>query len=209
MLTRQALWVPVAKHNPAFVERLHGFLQNNPFTSLNVAAVGLKLEDIRVALEPDARDPNKMITPLMAFPVQVSATACDCVLDHQQKDQQPQLNLGFATAICDSFNTFHVMERLLPALNMHVSINIESHCMRNLREGEKFVVVSTIDKIGKRIAYCKANFLVEPTDPVPTEVIQRERNIKTLAELQKALMNYENTFSVAHVKSIISERKPK
>lgn len=210
MLTRQALWVPVVKHNPAFVENVHKLLQASPIASLTAAAIRLKLEEVQVALEPDAWHPDKMIASMMAFPVQISAAACDYMLEQQQR-QQPkprELAFGFAISICDSCNTLHVMERLLPASNRHVSVNMQTHCMRNLREEEKVVVVSTIDKMGKRLVYCKTDYFVEATAPVPEEVVQRERSVKTLAELRAALMHYEKAVSGAHVKSIISANKP-
>ncbi|KAG5479374.1 hypothetical protein LSCM1_04634 [Leishmania martiniquensis] len=205
MLARQALWVPVVKHSPAFVEGAHKLLQKSPITSLNVAAMGLKLEEVQVVLEPDPRHPGKVIASMMAFPACISAAACDFVHGQQQRRE---LTFGFATSLSDSCNTFHVMERLLPALNPHVSVNIQSHCMRRLREGEKLVVVSTIDKMGKRLVYCKTDFYVEVTEPVPEEMVQREKSIKTPAELRAALMYYEKAVSGSHVKSIISELKP-
>ncbi|CAM38836.1 conserved hypothetical protein [Leishmania braziliensis MHOM/BR/75/M2904] len=204
LLARQALWVPVVKHNPTFVEQVHKFLQISPITSLTAAAIGLKLEEVRVALEPDARHTDKMVASMMAFPVQISGAACDSVLEQQQRRE---LSFGFATSMCDSCNTIHLIERLLPASHSHVSVSIQSNCMRNLREGEKLLVVSTIDKMGKRLVYCKTDFFVEVTEPVPEEVVQRERNIKTLAELRVALMHYEKAVSGAHVKLIIAERK--
>ncbi|KAG5479759.1 hypothetical protein LSCM4_05766 [Leishmania orientalis] len=211
ILKRQALWVPVVKHSPAFVECAQKLLQSSPITSLNAAAMGLKLEEVQVALEPDPRHPDQMMSSMMAFPVQISAPACDFVPDQQSLAQQQQpreLTFGFAISLSDSCNTLHVMERLLPALNPHVSVNIQSHCMRNLREGERLVVVSSIDKMGKRLVYCKTDFYVEAAEPVPEEVVQREKSIKTLAELRAALMYYEKAVSGSHVKSIMSERNP-
>ncbi|KAG5506054.1 hypothetical protein GH5_05735 [Leishmania sp. Ghana 2012 LV757] len=204
ILKRQALWVPVVKHSPAFVECAQKLLQSSPITSLNAAAMGLKLEEVQVALEPDPRHPDQMMSSMMAFPVQISAPACDFVPDQQPRE----LTFGFAISLSDSCNTLHVMERLLPALNPHVSVNIQSHCMRNLREGERLVVVSSIDKMGKRLVYCKTDFYVEAAEPVPEEVVQREKSIKTLAELRAALMYYEKAVSGSHVKSIMSERNP-
>lgn len=208
MLARQALWVPVVKHCPSFVESFHRFLRDNPITSLSVAAVGLKPEEAQVALEPDTRDPERLVAAMMAFPVQISAAACDFALD--APPQRPrELSAGFATSLCDSCNSFQVMQRLLPAFSAHVSVNLESQCLRTLREGEKVVVVSTIDKMGKRLVYCGTDFYVEPTAPVAAEVVERERNLKTLADLRAALTYYEKAVSGAHVKSIVSERKTK
>ncbi|KAK7200184.1 hypothetical protein NESM_000069300 [Novymonas esmeraldas] len=203
MLSRQALWVPLVQHSPTFTDVFAKFLHNNPITSLNVAAMGLKPEEARVALEPDARSPGKMVVSMMAFPLRVSAAACDVTADQQRRE----LTFGFATAVCDSCNSIHVIERLLPALNPHVSVNIQSQCARSLVEGEKVVVVSTVDKLGKRLVYCKTWFLAEPTEPVPEEVVQREKGITTVAELRAALAYYETVVTSAHVKSIMADRK--
>ncbi|GET88285.1 hypothetical protein, conserved [Leishmania tarentolae] len=208
MLTRQALWVPVVAHNPAFVESAYRLLQSSPITSLTAAAIGLKPEEVQVALEPDARHPGKMIASMMAYPVQISGAACNHtpVLPQRQPPKPRELSLGFAVSICDSCNTLHAMERLLPASNPHVSVNMQTQRLRHLREEDKVVVVSTIDKMGKRLVYCTTHLFVEATEPVPDEVVQREKNIKTLAELRAALMHYEKAVSGAHVKSIMSSR---
>lgn len=211
MLKRQSLWVPLLKHNPAFLDGFHRFLHNNPVTALSATAMDLKPEDIHVALVPDARTPEKLVAALMAFPVHVTPAACDHVHDHAHDDKpmtHRDIAYGFATAVCDSYNSFHVMERLLPHFNPHVSVNIQTQCIRPLREGERAVVISTIDKMGKRLVYCKTEFFVEPA-VVSAEMAVREKDIKTLGELQSALMYYEKVVNGTHVKSILPESKLK
>jgi hypothetical protein len=210
MLQRQSLWVPLTKHNPAFLDGFHRFLHNNPVTSLAVATMRLNPEEIHVALVPDARHPEKRVAAMMAFPVQVTAAACDDDHVHGRSDApRREIADGLAMTVCDSYNSFHVMERLLPHFNPHVSVNIQSQCIRPLREGETAVVVSTIDKMGKRLVYCKTEFFVETAAAVTAELIEREKQLKTVDELRAALTYYDKVMNGTHVKSILSEGKTK
>ncbi|KPA78168.1 putative mitochondrial hypothetical protein [Leptomonas pyrrhocoris] len=215
MLKRQSLWVPVVKHNPAFLDGFRRFLTNNPITILSCSLMNVKPEDIHVALVPDARHPSKQVAAMMAFPVRVAPAACDNVHDHAHHDKpvlRREIAFGFATTVCDSFNSLHVMERLLPHSNAHVSVNIQSQMTRPLREGETAVVVSSIDKFGKRLVYCKAEFFVEPAEGsgvLTPEFVERERNLRTVDDLRAALMYYEKTMNGTHVKSILPDVKAK
>lgn len=214
MLTRQSLWVPLVKHNPAFLENFHRFLHNNPITTLSVSGMRLNPEEIRVALVPDARHPSKQVAAMMAFQVQVTPAACDHVHDHAHEAKpvlHREIAYGFANTVCDSYNSFHVMERLLPHFNPHVSVNIQAQCIRPLREGERAVVISTIDKMGKRLVYCKTEFFVEPADAsaITAEMVEREKNLKTIEQLRAALIYYEKVVNGTHVKSILPEGKTK
>lgn len=207
MLKRQALWVPAVKHNPAFVDYFHRFLVGNPITSLSVAALRIKPEEIQVALEPNSRRPGTMVTSMMAFPATIDASACDTAL-LANGEQRQQLSFGLATAVCDSCNSFHVMERLIPQMTPHVSVNIQSQCIAPLRAGDAVVVVSTIEKMGKRLVYCKSEFLVEkPSSAVTAAMIKAEAELSTIAELQASLMQYDKAISGTHVKSILSGSK--
>ncbi|KPI89556.1 hypothetical protein ABL78_1324 [Leptomonas seymouri] len=215
MLKRQSLWVPLVKHNPAFLNGFRQFLRNNPVTTLSVSSMNLNPEEIQVLAVPDARHPLKQVAAMMAFPVQVTPAACECVYDdahHTKPALHREIAFGLATTVCDSYNSFHVMERLLPHFNAHVSVNIQAQMTRPLREGEKAVVISSIDKMGKRLVYCKSEFfleLAEGSGVLTPELVEREQNLKTIDDLRAALMNYEKVMNGTHVKSILPEGRAK
>lgn len=202
MLSRQPLWVPVVKHNPAFLESYHRFLHSNPICAQNVAAMNLKPEDVHVALVPDRRAPGKHVAAMMAFPMKVLPAACDV----HPADGRQLLSFGYASALCDSANSFHVMERLLPAFNAHVSVNIQSQYLRPLVAEEDIVVISEIDKMGKRLVYCKTGYFVEPK-VVSAEMQAQDEGVRTLRDLHAALSSYEKAVNGTHVKSIIASPK--
>lgn len=223
MLQRQKLWVPVLKHNPSFTEYFNRFITGNPITSMNVAALNLRPESMFVALQPDKRNHGKQVAAMLAVNIKVLRPACDVLPDiipsrRGTEDHgngsaaEAVMNYGFATALVDSMNSFHVMERLLPVYVPHVSVNIQSQLCEpapcSLAEGTDLVVISTIEKFGKRLVYCSTDFyLDEPT--VPAERAAREAGIENLADLQGALRCYRRLLHGTHVKSVLLDDKSK
>lgn len=220
MLQRQKLWVPMMKHNPMFAQGVERFLYKNPMSTYVTSTLGLKPEKVFVALEPDAREPEKQVARLLAVPFTVTAGACgDCcgttttvsssstpaALAVCGKQRRP-LSHGFATNVSDSLNSLHVMERLLPTLSIHVSICLQLQQLQQLHEGDEVVIVSSIEKMGKRIAYCKTDFYLDQVEP-PKEVAKAERSMETVEDLLYVLSGYRKALTGSHVKNILAKNK--
>lgn len=209
MLQRQKLWVPVLQHSPSFPEFFARFLVDNPITCLSVAALNIQPTAMKVALQPDARQPGRQVAAMLAVSVRVLRPACDALPQHPSEGGAAALNFGFATALADSMNSFHVMERLLPAFVPHVSVNIQCQLLSapsSLAEGTDLVVVSSIDKLGKRLVYCTTDLYVDEIS-IPPEVAKREAEMETLSDLQGALKAYKKVLHGTHVKSILLDDK--
>lgn len=204
MLQRQKIWVPVLKHNPMYAEGVERFLRNNPMSTRVAATLGLRPDNMFVALEPDERHPEKKVARLMAIPFVVTPSACGSQL--HTGGRRP-LSGGFATNTSDSLNSLHVMERLLPGMPIHVSVCLQVQQQRSLYVGDRVVIISSIDKIGKRMAYCKTDFYLDPLE-VPAQVEKEEKKIQTVDDLERVLREgYTQAISGSHVKSILEKVK--
>lgn len=202
MLRRQNLWIPVLQHNPLFGKGLEKFLFQNPVSTLVASKLKLSADNIFVALEADARKPGKQVARFMAVPFTVTEDICDT---SQSISQTPTLSTGFATNVSDSLNSLQVMERLLPIMSVHVSICLNLHQQTPIRKGDEIVIISSIDKIGKRIAYCSTDFILDGA--TPESVALKEKNIQTFEDLKTVLAGYPKLMSGKHVKNILEKTK--
>lgn len=222
MLQRQKLWVPMMKHNPMFAQGLERFLHKNPMSTYVASTLGLRPDNVFVALEPDARYPEKSVARFMAVPFKVTSAACG---DYLAASVTPSslsssgastsvggsmrrrpLSHGFATNASDSLNSLHVMERLLPTLSIHVSICLQLQQLQQLYEGDELIIVSAIEKMGKRIAYCKTDVYLDQFEP-PKEVAKAERSMENVDDLIQVLAGYRKALTGSHVKNILAKTK--
>lgn len=204
MLQRQKLWVPIAQHNPKFAEGMERFLHNNPMSTLIASTLGLHPERMYVALEPDARQPERRVPRLLAVPFTVSPAACGT---RMSEGARRPFSYGFATNTSDSLNSLHVMERLLPALPIHVSVCLQMSQQQQLYEGDRVVIVSSINKIGKRMAYCSTDFFLDTPEAPSKELEAEEQRVQTVDDLRQVLGGYTRVLSGNHVKSILEKMK--
>eukprot|EP00796_Vickermania_ingenoplastis_P004025 gene4025-2879_t len=202
MLQRQKLWVPVLQHNPMFENGVERFLHNNPMSTRIASTLRLRPDKMFVALEPDSRDPLKRVPRLLAIPFEVTRSAC---AEAMGSGRRP-ISSGFATNTSDSLNSLHVMERLLPHMPIHVSVCLQVQQHQRLYEGDRVVIVSCIDKIGKRIAYCRTDYYVDQ-DTAPKEVEKAEQQITTIDDLLEVLKGYPAAITGCHVKNILEKAK--
>lgn len=112
--------------------------------------MGMRPENSYVALVNDRHHTKNKVAALLAFPITVSPEACD----YNPVTQRQTLSMGFATGICDSTNSIHVMLRLLPRILWHVSVNIQTQMNCEVEANSKLILISYIDKMGKRLAFC-------------------------------------------------------
>lgn len=125
---------------------------------------------------------------------------------HDAFVHSPVMQTGFATLLCDSLTSVHVMQSLAPARPMHVSVNmltrVTSTAARALRSGDQALLVSKIEKFGKRIIYCSARvYLDEDTVSVAREFAEGQTT--SAAELEEQLACYQIAVSYSHVKNVM------
>ncbi|EPY35652.1 hypothetical protein STCU_01022 [Strigomonas culicis] len=193
MLKRlSAVWVPVLRHNALFPEGLAGFLDGNPVSQRAARDFSITPDQVYVALEPHPRKPDVRVATMMAFPATVRAGSCD----------DGYLTHGAAVSMCDTVNSYQVMERLLPDRTIHVSVYLQAQELQPVREGDQIVMISTIDKMGKRLVYCKTD-IYRDLGEVSAAMAAQEGEVRTVRELQVALTRYQKVISGTHVKSIL------
>lgn len=197
MLKRlSAVWVPVQQHNPLFAKGLAGFLNGNPVSSRAARSFDIKADNIYVALEPHPKKPEVKLATMMAFPAVVRGETCD----------DGFLTHGAAVSMCDTVNSFQVMERLLPELAVHVSVCLQAQELQPVKEGDRIVMISSIDKMGKRLVYCKTD-IYKDMDEVTAAMAAAEGEVRTMHDLRVALTRYEKVVAGTHVKSILPNVK--
>lgn len=202
MLQRQKIWVPILQHNPHYAEGVQRFLHNNPMSTRIATTLGLRVDNMYVALEADGRHKDKKVARFLAVPFTVTSSACGAIAAGSRRP----LSGGFATNTSDSLNSLHVMERLLPGMPIHVSVCLQVQQQRTVYEGDQLVIVSCIDKIGKRMAYCKTDFFLDE-EKAPSSIAKAEQQIQTVDDLEKVLNGYSRVISGSHVKSILEKSK--
>lgn len=210
MLQRQRIWVPIVEHNPLFKKGLEDFLYNNPMSTFVASTLQLRPENMFVAVEPNARNPGSKVARLLAVPFRITPQACD---DKPDGAIARPFSTGFATNVSDCLNSLQVMERLLPFMPIHVSICLQMQQVpkHSLHEGDEIVIMSNIEKIGKRIAYCKTDiYLDKPSSPLASspKLLAKERDLRSVEELQNFIdQYYPKVMSGSHVKSILERKK--
>lgn len=100
--------------------------------------------------KPTDDNTESKVAALLAFPITVSPEACD----YNPVTGKQTLTMGFASGICDSTNSIHVMLRLLPRIPWHVSVNMQTQMNCEVEANSKLILISYIDKMGKRLAFC-------------------------------------------------------
>lgn len=210
MLQRQKIWVPILEHNPLFKEGLERFLHNNPMSTFVASTLQLRPENMFVTLAPDAFHPEKKVARLLAVPFKITPAACDEMCETTNKRL---FSTGFATNVSDSLNSLQVMERLLPAMPIHVSIclQMQQQPREPLFEGEDVVIISGIEKMGKRIAYCKTDIYLDTPPSILTSspiLKKKEQELSSVEQLQSFLdQYYPKVMCGNHVKSILEKKK--
>lgn len=210
MLQRQKIWIPILEHNPLFKEGLEKFLHNNPMSTFVVSTLHLRAENMFVALAPDAIRPDKKVARLLAVPFKVTSGVCDEVCNETNKRL---FSAGFATNVSDCLNSLQVMERLLPFMPIHVSIclQMQQQPKLSLYEGDDVVIVSAIEKMGKRIAYCKTDIYLDTPSTTLTSspsLRRKEQDLSSVGQLETFLEQYyPKVVSGNHVKSILEKKK--
>ncbi|CAD2220924.1 thioesterase superfamily protein [Angomonas deanei] len=165
----------------------------NAISVRTVASFGLSHANTWAAFEPGRKEGTKQAA-LVAFTATVGESACDAT---------GHLSIGHITSLNDTLNSYHVMERLYPDLSIHVSVSLQSQLLRPIPVGEKIVVISTIDKMGKNLVYCKSDFYLDR----PMAATEKVSPITTVREVKQALSEYEKLATGTHIKSILRAKQ--
>ncbi|KPI89557.1 hypothetical protein ABL78_1325 [Leptomonas seymouri] len=139
---------------------------------------------------------------VVAAPFTVCPEVCDSS-DTADAHQPRYMVESAATALMDMVTSFHIIMAKFPKTNGHVSLSIQTNHMDKMVCGKTYLVISRIDKMGRRIVYTSVDF-VEPqlqrvhdaqADPLP---------ISNTTELLSALKSATVLANVKHVKSMLS-----
>ncbi|RNF21082.1 thioesterase superfamily protein [Trypanosoma conorhini] len=198
MFARQPLWVPLATHSPAFAERFLAFSRASPHTRRLLEGVTYRPEETRVLLAPDARVAGRRVTHAMAFPLTVTAAVCEAGEDGGA------MSGGAFASLLDATTSVHVMERLLPSSDAHVSVNMQSRCLRPIRRGDTLVLISRVEKMGARLAFMSAELLRDR--PGESATSAAEAPATSIAEMDSFLRRFELLASGKHVKFLIRSK---
>ncbi|RNF02852.1 thioesterase superfamily protein [Trypanosoma rangeli] len=199
MFAGQPLWVPLATHVPVFVERFTAFKQASPHTQQILDALKYRPEDTRVLLAPDARVKGRQVTYAMAFPLTVTAAACEA-------QGGGMMGAGAFTSLLDSTTSVHVMERLSPSNDAHVSVNMQSKCLRPIRLGDTLTLISRVEKMGARVAFMSAELLRDrPSGNAPPGE-EEEPPATSIEEMEHFLRRFERLAYGRHVKCLLRSK---
>ncbi|CBH15194.1 hypothetical protein, conserved [Trypanosoma brucei gambiense DAL972] len=189
MFSRHSLWVPAASHFPKFVEHFNRFLKASPHNVELQKALCYKEEETQLLIiqDPKARQPIFA----MAFPFTVTPALCD----------GSRMGLGTFTSLVDTTTSLHVAAALLPTSDMHVSVSLQTNCVQPITAGEKVVMISRMDKFGKRLAFLSARLL--RLDDVYENTVAPTAG-RELEELERQLSQYQTLANGTHVKCILN-----
>ncbi|KEG08797.1 thioesterase superfamily protein [Trypanosoma grayi] len=201
MLSRQSLWVPVAAHSPAFLEHYITFTQRSPHTNLMLKALKYAPENTRVLLQPDSRNKGRNVTLAMAFPFTITSAACEACGAGPAATRA--MGSGAFTSLVDTASSLHLMERLLPSDVVHVSVNIQANCLKPISEGERVVLISRMDKAGKRLNFLSAELLRDDSSGSAPGALVDEKEASSVKELERLLRQYTVLGNGKHVKCVI------
>nr|CCC93432.1 conserved hypothetical protein [Trypanosoma congolense IL3000] len=193
MLSRHPLWIPATAHIPKFVDHFNRFLNDSPHNVVMQKALRYNGEDTRVLLTQDSKGGKSVLA--MAFPFTVLPALCD----------MSRMGLGVFTSLVDTTTSLHVAAALLPSNDMHVSVSLQTNCVSPITAGEKVVLISRMDKFGKRLAFLSAQLLHEgavSTDEVCNNLTAGEG----LQEVERQLREYPVLANGRHVKCILPSK---
>lgn len=201
MLIRQKLWKPLLSVNPAFGAFWDKYGGHDPVSTGCLQKLGVDAHHMYVAMDKDRH--GREVAAMLAVAAQVHGDVCDEVVG--DSEHRRRMSVGYASALADTLNTYHIMGRLLPSTTAHVTVNMQSEMCgsTDLTEGTDIIVISTIRKLGKQLCYCTTDILHEPKE-VPPHLLAQEAEVKTYVDLQRALRNYETLFHNAHVKAFMN-----
>lgn len=168
---------------------------------------------------------------LMAVPFTVSEDACEAdvflsaSLDGASGGPRYMCDSA-VTMLTDMITSFHMMLALFPATPGHVSVSLQTY--NNVRApsatsvkaaklecGKRYVAISKIDKMGRRICFCGVRYIGEElceervrnyTAQSGPTTAEGAVPVGTVAELERALDLCQEYYYHKHIKSILSEQ---
>lgn len=194
------LWVPAATFNPMMlggfqlickIDKFGGPLIHSKFkiTPDDFHVIGVTPDVVSVASPTGSTaGGNPLPFPyLIAVPFTVPPSACD---------DDGEMAFGAIQALTDMITSFHIMMALFPETNGHVSVSIQSNqCGAPMRSGQRYIAVSKIDKMGRRLVYTAVDYvLLELPEDVP---------MSTVPELRAAIQRATVLANTKHIKAII------
>lgn len=107
------------------------------------------------------------------------------------------------TTLIDMVTSFHIIIANFPQLNGHVSLSIQANHMGKMECGKTYLVISRVDKMGRRIVYTSVDFVEPQLQPVH-DAHEAPLPMNTTAELLTAVKSATVLANVKHVKSMLS-----
>ncbi|CAD2220925.1 hypothetical protein AGDE_08057 [Angomonas deanei] len=133
---------------------------------------------------------------LCLVPVTVTEEVCD----------DGFMTLGAMNALMDMVTSFHIMMAAFPEKPGHVSVTIQTNQLAPLACGDKFLVISKVDKLGGRLVFNSVQYIA-PTvtkENIPETVWAENQEMKTVRQLLNVI-GYAPVFvNLKHIKSLLS-----
>ncbi|RNF02853.1 thioesterase superfamily protein [Trypanosoma rangeli] len=107
------------------------------------------------------------------------------------------LSQGAVLALTDMLTSLHVMLAFMPTPVGHVSVSMQSNRMQIIREEDTILVITRIDKMGKRLVFTTAEF-IRSMLPATAQFDFAEIGIDA------ATRCYSLCGNVKHIKSVLS-----
>lgn len=219
MLSRSPLFKPILEVNPAFEKVYNILITHDKHARFSYQhCFQYNLHDTRCVTraatsaaaahhhhhQGDAAVAKTPTTELLLFPFTVTMATTNVF---------GTLHGGMLMTLVDMCTSFHIGERLLPAMPGHVSVNLSTSFITAAKKDDRVIAVCRVDKLGKRLAYTSVDFLLD-TPPVvphrphtaPTAPIDTSSIITPALDedIQRILSEYTVVAKGKHVKSIMA-----
>jgi uncharacterized protein (TIGR00369 family) len=204
MLSRSTLFKPILEVNPKFEKVFHFLISHDRHARFSFKdCFQYNLEDTRCVVRPGshhaaAAGGGGSVTELLLFPFTVTMATTNVF---------GTLHGGMLMTMVDMCTSFHIAERLLPAMPGHVSVNLSTSFITAAKKDDRVIAVCRVDKLGKKLAYTSVDFLLD-THVAPRSAADAASPLVTPSatddDVKRILSEYTIAAQGKHVKSIMT-----